>query len=102
MLSLRLRTHRPHTNIHMRAFGLKNTRWKTESREKEIFSKAGGEQGEGNEESEAKKEDDRERSREAVGGENRGAGKEAKIGGNKEAEGAKQTETDGWSKEREW
>lgn len=36
-----------------------------------------------------------------MGGENRGVGREAKIGGNKEAEGAKQTETDGRSKERE-
>lgn len=35
------------------------------------------------------------------GGENRRVGKEAKIGGNKEGEGAKQTETDGRSKERE-
>lgn len=39
--------------------------------------------------------------KEVVGGHNRGAGREAKIGGNKEGERAKQTETDGWSKERE-
>lgn len=36
-----------------------------------------------------------------MGGQNRGAGREAKIGGNKEGEGARQTETDGRSKERE-
>lgn len=36
-----------------------------------------------------------------MGAQNRGVGKEAKIGGNKEGEGAKQTETDGRSKERE-
>lgn len=36
-----------------------------------------------------------------MSGENRRDGEEAEIGGNKEGEGAKQTETDGWSKERE-
>lgn len=36
-----------------------------------------------------------------MGGGNRGVSKEAKIGGNKEGEGAKQTETDGRSKERD-
>lgn len=36
-----------------------------------------------------------------MGRQNRGVGTEAKIGRNKEGEGAEQTETDGGSKERE-
>lgn len=64
------------------------------------FSETGGEQRERKGESKARGWW-RKNKKEVVGGHNRGAGREAKIGGNKEGERAKQTETDGWSKERE-
>lgn len=87
-----------HINTHTHShFGLKNTGWKTESREKLIFlQQKGGQQRERHGESTTKKEDDGGRGRKAVGGENRGVSKEARIGGNKERRGS-EADRDRWT-----